>query len=337
MSMVIARGNHPASELFPMMGDDELSELAADIHKNGLLEPIVLCEGLILDGRNRNVACELADVEPRFTEWSGSSPTLFVISKNLHRRHLTLGQKAAIAVEAVPLFQEESKKRSLANLKHGTESPTSRSLVVGETSLRTNQIVARHVGVSHASVAQAIEVKRDPEEFEKVKRGKTTLNAATNRVRIKAGKVCSVNDCGRAIHGNGKCRMHLDRLKLTGSLDARKNLPTNERAERIRSLVAIGQRREQVAETLGIGIERVGEIARRSGIVFPESKKRKLDFNRIMRETVIGAEGLAAGIELLDGNLDQLTGDLIPVWVESMTRSAGALNRFLGQLKRRIT
>jgi ParB-like chromosome segregation protein Spo0J len=43
---------HPLAEIFPMISDDELRELAEDIRKIGMIEPITLCEGKILD-----VAC----------------------------------------------------------------------------------------------------------------------------------------------------------------------------------------------------------------------------------------------------------------------------------------
>ena len=47
---------HPAAELFPMMSDPELEELAADIAKNELQQPIVYVRDELLDGRNRIAA-----------------------------------------------------------------------------------------------------------------------------------------------------------------------------------------------------------------------------------------------------------------------------------------
>lgn len=72
---------HPASLLFPMMSDSELNELAEDIKKSGQIEPVVLYHGEVLDGRNRLKACELAGLEPKFTEANGDvpSPTLYAL------------------------------------------------------------------------------------------------------------------------------------------------------------------------------------------------------------------------------------------------------------------
>jgi hypothetical protein len=71
--------HHPAAALFPLLPIDspEFGELVADIGEHGLLQPIVLHEGKILDGRNRYRACQHAGVEPRFVEWRGESPTAY--------------------------------------------------------------------------------------------------------------------------------------------------------------------------------------------------------------------------------------------------------------------
>jgi site-specific DNA-methyltransferase (adenine-specific) len=99
--------DHPLAAVFPLLGQEELQALARDIADHGLLEPIVLHEGKILDGRNRFRACKIAGVEPRFETFTGASPTAFVISKNLERRHLNESQRAIIAAELATARQGE--------------------------------------------------------------------------------------------------------------------------------------------------------------------------------------------------------------------------------------
>jgi ParB-like chromosome segregation protein Spo0J len=84
---------HPLADLFPLMEGREFEELVADIKAHGLHECIVLLDEQILDGRNRYRACLEAGVEPTFVPYRGEDPASFVISKNIHRRHLTFGQK----------------------------------------------------------------------------------------------------------------------------------------------------------------------------------------------------------------------------------------------------
>lgn len=110
---------HPAAQLLPMMGDTELDELARDIKANGLMEPIILWREsvdadqlFLLDGRNRWAALQRLGITNPFRAppgpreaikpvciIDGVDPTTFVLSANVHRRHLTSGQKRA-AIEA---------------------------------------------------------------------------------------------------------------------------------------------------------------------------------------------------------------------------------------------
>src|SRR5262249_52732963 len=105
---------HPAAELFPRMSADELRTLGEDIKKNGLTSPIVLWEAgkttqlFLLDGRGRLDAMEAVGlpVVGKDGEWldlnfalrcagriRGGDPYAYVVSANVHRRHLSAEQK----------------------------------------------------------------------------------------------------------------------------------------------------------------------------------------------------------------------------------------------------
>ena len=91
---------HPLCTLFPRLSGNEFESLCADIRNNGLRNPIVMHEGMILDGGNRYRACIEIGIEPDFVEFDGGNLVSFVLSVNLHRRHLSAGQQAAIVASA---------------------------------------------------------------------------------------------------------------------------------------------------------------------------------------------------------------------------------------------
>lgn len=93
---------HPFAERFPMLGEQELRDMAASIAETGQLHPCVMAsDGLGLDGRNRVAACRIAGVEPTWTVNDGN-PMSIIIAANVHHRFLTTGQRAmAVAVELV--------------------------------------------------------------------------------------------------------------------------------------------------------------------------------------------------------------------------------------------
>ena len=95
---------HPMTEIIPMdwMPDDELHALADSIRAVGQLHPIVVDQktDMIVDGRLRWRACEMAGVEPKIErrEFADERDILdFVISMNVHRSHNTEDQRAIAA------------------------------------------------------------------------------------------------------------------------------------------------------------------------------------------------------------------------------------------------
>ena len=88
---------HPYADAWPMLREDELAELAADIAATGLRHSIVLHDGMVPDGRNRLAACTIAGVEPTFVGFEGTDDDAlaFVQSENNARRHQSKGSLAA--------------------------------------------------------------------------------------------------------------------------------------------------------------------------------------------------------------------------------------------------
>lgn len=119
---------HPAAAVFPMMPEYELDELAEDIKAYGLRTPITLWDdpkgGLwLMDGRNRLEAAERAGVEleaPTHIDIMRSrtlDPAAYVISVNIHRRHLTKQDQAALilrSVEAASRMKRQNAVRSFS-------------------------------------------------------------------------------------------------------------------------------------------------------------------------------------------------------------------------------
>jgi DNA-binding Lrp family transcriptional regulator len=122
---------HPAADLFPLMSPDELRVLGADIKANGLTLPIVLWSdgkspAVLLDGRNRLDAIEITDntaitdaaeIETAIKEGkailldNSVDPYAFVISANIHRRHLSIEDKDRLIVKVLQADPTKSNRQ----------------------------------------------------------------------------------------------------------------------------------------------------------------------------------------------------------------------------------
>jgi len=174
--------HHPIADVWPMMDEAKIAELADDIRKNGQLVPVWLYEGKILDGRNRWAACKIAGVEPKTKEYAGDEPTAFAVALNDRRRHMNKGSLAAVAAELEPHFAEDAKRRQ-------ARKPKADFVVAKmpqQTPSRAREEAAKSVGVGDRYVQDAKKVKTEaPEVFERLKAGKITMQDAKREVAKK--------------------------------------------------------------------------------------------------------------------------------------------------------
>ena len=163
---------HPLCTLFPRLIGSEFDTLREDIKANGLRAPIVLHDGMILDGGNRYRACLEAGVEPTFSKFDGGNLVSFVLSVNLHRRHMTAGQQAAIVASAQDWGKAQVQGANRHTIKTGN--------VAG---LETVADRAAESGASERTQRMADKVaKANPELAKQVAHGEKSLPQALREI-----------------------------------------------------------------------------------------------------------------------------------------------------------
>jgi hypothetical protein len=156
---------HPLANVLPLIENAEFDRLVADIAEHGLLNPITLYRGQVLDGRNRERACRAAGIAARYVEFDGKDPAAYVLSQNLARRHLGPSERAMVAAR-------------MANLKWGQRADR----VEGSIDLST---AAKLVNVSEPTVrrARAVLEHGTAELQQAVEQGRIAVHEAAKAAR----------------------------------------------------------------------------------------------------------------------------------------------------------
>lgn len=158
---------HELANIFPLMEGKAFEDLTEDIRTRGLREPIWLYEHQILDGRNRYRACLAAGIEPVFLYYQDDDPVGFVVSCNLHRRHLSEPQREMAAAK-IATMKNGGDRRSEQSANWQTET--------------TVAMAAELLNVSERSVARAKNVINNgtPELTSQVESGNIRVSTAAD-------------------------------------------------------------------------------------------------------------------------------------------------------------
>lgn len=201
---------HEAAHLFPEMQEQEFAELKEDIRINGQQMPILTFGGKVVDGRHRLRACLELGIIPRFEEIQAANDSIWktVVSINLHRRHLTEGQRALIGAR-------------LTNSAIGSNQHTAGA--VSQTK------VAADLGISVDSVSRGKKVLKHgiPELVEAVSSGRLNITSAAklaelakeDQSQLNFDDIKAIQDASKAIN---KAKFEVRRQERLQAIEAKR-------------------------------------------------------------------------------------------------------------------
>ena len=157
---------HPLANAFPLLTGEAFEELTKDIKEHGLSEPVIMLDGMILDGRNRWRACQelgIAHREVKFGDLKLGSddPAAFVWSKNAVRRQLTPSQKALAATKLVTAKSGDN-RRTVADKV--TTAKAAKMAGVGERSVHRAKRVIENATPEVVAAVEAGDLALEPAE-----------------------------------------------------------------------------------------------------------------------------------------------------------------------------
>lgn len=171
-------------DLIPPLNEEELKLLEANLVADGCESPLIVWNGVIVDGHNRYAICRKHDIPFSIQEKNFDTREevmLWMLRNQLGRRNLNNYQRSELALKFEPLFAHASEKRMLAGKL--VDPPQNSAEGSGET----RKQIAKMAGVSHDTIKK---VKRlhehaDEETKSRLRRGEMTVNKAYNELMQK--------------------------------------------------------------------------------------------------------------------------------------------------------
>ena len=166
-------------DLIPPLNEEELKLLEASIVADGCESPLIVWNGVIVDGHNRYAICRKHEIPFAIQEKNFSSrddAMLWMLRNQLGRRNLNSYQRVELVLKFEPLVKNAAEQRMMAG-KAANPVPT---LAQGQTKGRTRDHLSEAAGVSHGTFAKAkkLVLSADEETKRELRAGKVTVNRA---------------------------------------------------------------------------------------------------------------------------------------------------------------
>src|ERR1035437_270286 len=181
--------------ILPEMSEDEFRRLKNDIQINKYdpKYPIYLYNGDILDGWNRQRACDELNITPPYKDFEGTDAEAWdFVMRSINRRNLTSEQYACIAILAKPIIkavqdqvekERRAKQAETQKITKGDEAmvkkiaPQIKNIMRKKDNTKlTKSKVAKIFKTNRTYINEVAKIKEDnPEAFEQIKNGEKTI------------------------------------------------------------------------------------------------------------------------------------------------------------------
>ena len=175
--------------MIPELSESEEAMLTASILEEGCTSPIIVWNGVIIDGHHRYAICREFDIPFAIEEKdfeSRDEAVEWIIVNQLGRRNLSQYSKCELALRFEPTLQKEAKKRQgrrtdLMGDKLDTDS---------RRFSRTRDILANMAGVSNGQIqkAKTIMLNADEETKRRLRKGDISIHFAYSMLMQKSSE-----------------------------------------------------------------------------------------------------------------------------------------------------
>ena len=187
-------------DLIPPLSEEEYNMLEDSIVRDGCDTPLIVWNGVIVDGHNRYEICRKHNVpfacdEKEFAD--KDTAMFWMLEHQLARRNLNSYQRSELALKFEPMLKREAKKRSMA----GKPLDPPQNSAGGSSTGETREKIARIAGVSRDTIAKVkkIDANADDETKQQLRIGKKSIHMAytdlMNKEHEGETRVCEC--CGK--------------------------------------------------------------------------------------------------------------------------------------------
>jgi N6-adenosine-specific RNA methylase IME4 len=176
--------------LIPPLSNEEFKQLERNILEEGIREPLITWNGILIDGHNRYRIAQEHDMNyetlekefeniNRVKEW--------MIHNQFGRRNLSNYQRSVLALQLEDVFREKAKENQAIQFKGISLKQISAEV----KPIETRQEIAKIANVSHDTIAKVkkIEANATPEVKEKLNTGTMSINEAYKEIKKEEKKV----------------------------------------------------------------------------------------------------------------------------------------------------